>query len=79
MEKAIELKLTLPAAPIEYLASLEEATTHCKSGVSILLIPQVEAGMHFLTSSDLAPFMSRSFICAPCWSCNVEELPNLAR
>ncbi|CAL5227362.1 g10312 [Coccomyxa viridis] len=40
MEKAIELKLTLPAAPIEYLASLEEATTHCKSGVSILLIPQ---------------------------------------
>ena len=61
MEKAIELKLTLPAAPIEYLASLEEATTHCKSGVSILLIPQVEAGMHFLTSPDLVPHTGNTF------------------
>ena len=60
-DEAIELKLTLPAASTKHLASLEEATARCKSGVSIMIIPKVRAGIDFLTSPDLVLHIGNTF------------------
>ncbi len=70
---ALDLKLKLPAAPIEYLASLEEAVARCNSGIFILLIPKVEAGIEFSTRLDTV-----SHICSTLLSCSyVRAIHNL--